>query len=113
MNNSEFDLDAIHQRSFGNERQLMSAKQAGCFDCLSIFPVVDIKAWVDDKPIRTALCPKCSTDSVLADDGAIPFSVELLQAMQDAYFSFDQDDKEGKSYTSFAAALADYQRQKF
>lgn len=112
MNNSEFDLDAIHQRSFGNEQQLMSTKQAGCFDCLSIFPVVDIKAWVDDKPTRTALCPICSTDSVLAYEGAIPFSQELLQTMHDAYFGFDQDDKEGKSYTSFAEALADYQRQK-
>jgi hypothetical protein len=82
MNNSEFDLDAIYQRSFGNEQQLMSAKQAGCFDCLSIFPVVDIKAWVDDKPTRTALCPKCSTDSVLADDGAVPFSLKMLKALK-------------------------------
>ena len=112
MNNSEFDLDAIHQRIFGNEQRLAVAKQAGCFDCLCIFPVHDIKAWVDDKPVRTALCPKCSTDAVLADDGAIPFSVELLQAMHDAYFGFDLDDKDGKSYTSFAEALADYQRQK-
>ena len=112
MNSSEFDLDAIHQQSFGNEQRLLAAKQAGCFDCLAIFPAHDIKSWVNDKPIRTALCPKCSTDSVLADDGAIPFSVELLQVMHDAYFSFDRLDKEGKSYTSFADALADHQRSK-
>lgn len=112
MNNSEFDLYAIHKFCFGNEQRLAAARKAGCFDCLDIFPAHDIKAWVDDKPVRTALCPKCSTDSVLADDGAIPFSVELLRAMHDEYFGFDLANKEGKSYTSFAEALADYQRQK-
>lgn len=112
MNNSEFDLDAIHKFCFGNEQRLATARQAGCFYCLRIYSTDDIKAWVDDKPVRTALCPKCSTDSVLADDGAIPFSVDLLQAMHDAYFGFDLDGKESKSYTSFAEALADYQRQK-
>ena len=112
MNNSEFDLDAIHQRSFGNEQRLAVAKQAGCFDCLSVFPAIDVKEWIDDKPVRTALCPKCSTDAVLADDGAIPFSQELLQAMHDAYFSFDADAAGGKTYTTFAEAFADYQRQK-
>jgi hypothetical protein len=54
MNSSEFDLDAIHQLSFGNEQRLVAAKQAGCFDCLAIFPAHDIKSWVNDKPIRTA-----------------------------------------------------------
>jgi Zn finger protein HypA/HybF involved in hydrogenase expression len=83
MNNSEFNLDVIHQRSFGNEQQLKSAEHAGCFDCLSVFPVIDIKAWVDDKSIRTALCPKCSTDSVLADYGAVSFSLEMLKAEHD------------------------------
>ena len=110
MHNSEFDLGAIHQLSFGNEQQLMLAKQAGCFDCLNVFPVIDIKAWVDDKPIRTALCPKCSTDSVLADDGAVPFSCEMLKAVHNEYFSFNRDDVDGKTSASFAEALADYHR---
>lgn len=67
MSAPELDLEAIHDLCIGNEQRLQVATQAGCFDCMSIFPAVEVKAWLEDKPVRSALCPKCSSDAVLAD----------------------------------------------
>ena len=50
----------------------MNATQAGCYDCGSVFDTTAIKHWVDDKPQKTALCPVCGFDFVVANefDGA-------------------------------------------
>jgi methionine synthase I (cobalamin-dependent) len=39
-------------------------------------------------------------------------SVELVKAVHDEYFSFNSDDIDGKTFASFAEALADYHPQK-
>lgn len=108
MSAPELDLYAIHKLCMGNEQRLQVAAQAGCFDCMSIFPAIDVTAWIDDKPVRSALCPKCSSDAVLADDGIIPFSTELLQGMHSEYFGIDPDNS--TTYNSFADALEAYQQ---
>lgn len=86
MTNKPLDLAAIHKLSLYNEARLKASTQAGCFDrCLSIFPISQIKHWIDDEPQRTALCPNCGFDTVLADDGSFELTHELLKAMNARY----------------------------
>jgi Zn finger protein HypA/HybF involved in hydrogenase expression len=37
----------------------------GCFKCLEIFDISEIKEWTDND--QTAICPKCNADSVLPE----------------------------------------------
>lgn len=101
-----------HKFCFGNEPRLSLSNRAGCFDCMNIFPASDVKEWVDDKPFRTALCPHCFTDSVLADDSAISFSLELLQEMHIRYFSVESGTKDVKLHKTFVDMFNEYQRNK-
>lgn len=104
------DLDAIHQLSFGNEQLLGQSAQAGCFQCLNVFPAAEVSSWVPDKPVRTAVCPRCGIDSVLGDSMGMDISSHLLEALHNRYFSRDGD--QPVVFDSFAQLLDDYQQRK-
>jgi hypothetical protein len=54
-------LEEKHRLSFKNKRRLPS--KCACFCCLRKFPLSAIREWTDDG--QTALCPKCTVDSVV------------------------------------------------
>lgn len=83
---TEEELQAHHKRSSKNQSAIKSAEQVGCFYCLAVFPAAEVKEFIDNQPSGDAVCPKCSTDSVIADDGTSEFSPELLQALRKHYF---------------------------
>ena len=112
MKINQIDHAETHKFCFGNETRISLANRAGCFGCIIIFPASDVKEWVDDRPFRSALCPKCFTDSVLADDGAVPFSLELLQAMHEKYFSVESSTKELKLRKTFTDLFEEHQQNK-
>ena len=61
--------------AFKNRENLTGS--CGCFKCLEKFEVTEITEWTDGE--QTALCPKCSNDSV------IPHT-ENLQKIRDFWF---------------------------
>lgn len=97
---TEAALAAHHSRSSKNQDAIQSAKQVGCFDCLAIYPAVEVTDFIDNTPCGDAICPRCGTDSVLADDGSHALSKELLGAMHKRYFT--SEGKSEKKYSSFS-----------
>jgi NAD-dependent SIR2 family protein deacetylase len=51
--------------SFHNKKEIISSKRAGCYHCLELFETKEIKEYTDDD--KTAICPKCNMDTVLAE----------------------------------------------
>lgn len=62
-----------------NNRDSLGIK-CGCFYCLNIYNSLDINKWIYNG--RTALCPKCGIDAVLAYEE----DVDFLMRMHDRWF---------------------------
>ena len=113
MKYAQHDLAKIHKLSFGNEQRLRLACAAGCFSCLKTYSTNTIDEWIDDKSIRTACCPHCGVDSVLADKQGIELNSALLKQMRDRYFN-DPDVQDNRpvmifySFEEFNAAREQY-----
>ena len=69
---NEFPLLAMH-----NRKLVEQSKNAGCFNCLKIFDVKEIKNYTDAE--KTVICPFCEIDSVIGDMCGIPLSEETLK----------------------------------
>jgi hypothetical protein len=82
------ELKAIYSHSIRNEESILKSNLFGCFHCISIFPVADIKLsemMVEKDGLRTAICPICGIDSVLGD-ASVEITAELLEALNEYYF---------------------------
>ena len=69
---NETEAERIARGSFRNRAQIAAAPACGCYYCLATFPSDEVQTWVDDG--CTALCPRCSIDSVLpnvTDDASL------------------------------------------
>ena len=68
--------------------EILAGDSCGCFCCCSTFRPSDIKEWTDKRKgeWRTALCPKCGTDSVLGNKSGYPITRESLARMKDYWF---------------------------
>ena len=75
-------LNALFEQGFGNEQRLRLAHRAGCYGCKGIFLTSEIANWYDDKPCRTAECPRCQMDSVVPESPEFVLTPELMQQMQ-------------------------------
>ena len=90
--NSIERLKAAHKHSIRHRKEVTSSKYCGCFYCGYIFPPVEISHWIDknEKAIgQTALCPKCSIDSVLGDKSGFSISEVFLAEMNKYWFNGD------------------------
>ena len=112
MKLSDAELQALHKLSFGNENLISNISRAGCFHCVDIFPTNTIEEWVEDEPTRTACCPNCHIDSVLAEDENVKLSYDLLEQMNSRYFCPEIESTENKYFNSFAELMAAYQKAK-
>ncbi len=56
----------VSQNNSANKTKLQQGV-AGCYYCLSCFPVEHIKNWVNDREGMTACCPYCTVDTVLPE----------------------------------------------
>ena len=70
--------------SFKNRRQVMSSKQVGCYYCGHTCGPEDIKEWTDNG--ETALCPRCSVDSIVPSSEGVQLSEEMLKRMNQYWF---------------------------
>lgn len=76
-----------HKFSSNHKKYIEKSKICGCFYCLFMFNSTDITEWIDDG--QTALCPKCSIDSVLPDSCGLGISLDFLIDMHYKWFNVD------------------------
>lgn len=86
------DIISAHKFSSKHHDSIMKSEKCGCFYCLAIFSPNDIDTWVDEYDEdgkvtgQTALCPKCSIDSVVGSNDIVDLNKEFLKAMKDHWF---------------------------
>jgi len=81
-------LKAVYSNSIRNEESILKSNLCGCFHCISIFPVADVKSsamMVEKDGFKTVICPICGIDAVLGD-ASVEVSAELLESMNEYYF---------------------------
>lgn len=79
------DLHSAHAHSANHRAEIDASTLCGCFYCGAVVPVSKIKDWVDGG--KTALCPLCGIDSVLADASGLPVTeAAFLSAMNRHWF---------------------------
>ena len=78
-------LHRTHARAIYHRDEVDRSPRCGCFYCQSFFDRESILEWIDEG--RTALCPECGTDAVVADiDAQAPLTRESLCALRDVFF---------------------------
>ena len=88
MNKRKFRLDiviAAHKRSIRHRNEILQSDICGCFNCLNIFNPSDIEHWIDKNENgigQTAMCPKCSVDTVLGSKSGYTINSDFLTAMK-------------------------------
>ena len=78
------EIKKASEYSIYNMAELARSNLAGCYHCKSIFKADEIKETIDDG--KTALCPKCGTDSVLPDSSPFQIDSKTLLALNQYWF---------------------------
>ena len=81
-------LKAVYSHSIRNEESINNSDFCGCFHCISIFPVADVKLSdliIEKDGFKTAICPICGIDSVIGD-ASVEITAEILEALNGLYF---------------------------
>jgi hypothetical protein len=83
-------LDQAHKHSIYHEKEIDASEICGCFCCCAMFPPSEITEWADEENPKgkTAICPKCDIDSVIASASGFPVTdPDFLNAMYEKWFS--------------------------
>ena len=81
-------LKAVYSHSIRNEESILKSDFCGCFHCISIFPVADVKLServVEKDGVKTVICPICGIDSVLGD-ASVEITAEILEVLNEHFF---------------------------
>ena len=79
-------LKTVHKTTSRNKSLIEGATDCACFCCLAHFSETEIVEYLEDAPGFTAVCPKCHTDSVIAQHDGKRVDDELLRAMKAYWF---------------------------
>lgn len=80
-------LVATHRHSSRHREEVEGSTACGCFYCLETFEPAEIEQWLTERT-GTALCPRCSIDSVIGDRSGYPVTEPtFLHAMHEHWFS--------------------------
>jgi hypothetical protein len=79
------DVVLAHKSSSLHRAEVESSEVCGCFYCRAVFGPSEIEKWIDRG--RTAVCPRCGTDSVIGSGSGWPVTAEFLQAMNNRWFA--------------------------
>ncbi len=77
-------LKKAHKHTLYNADEIKEGKECGCISCERIFPVGEVEEFIDEG--KTALCPYCGTDALIADSSGIQLSAIFLSEMNKKYF---------------------------
>jgi hypothetical protein len=86
-NYSKDFLERSHKGCFCNKEEILQGELCGCFFCCEISLPTEITEWIIEKDNlgETAVCPKCTMDSVLSSK--YPISDEnFLKQMHEYHF---------------------------
>lgn len=79
--------DKAYVHSINNKEELNHSNKCGCFYCLNIYNPKEIKEWIEEKSgMKTALCPFCDIDAVIAESSDYELCEELLEYMYNIWF---------------------------
>lgn len=79
--------DKAYVHSINNKKELNNSKKCGCFYCLKIYNPKEINKWIEEKSsTKTALCPYCDIDAVIAESNDYELCKELLEYMHNIWF---------------------------
>jgi hypothetical protein len=74
------------RHAVNNEDEINASEQCGCFHCLEVFDKDEIEEYVEGEDGMSAVCPKCSVESVIGDAAGFALTEELLDAMRQEMF---------------------------
>jgi len=88
------DHITAHKLSIRHRDQILESEICGCFYCIATFKPPEITHWCDKvapeigtEPLgQTALCPKCSIDSIIGSASGYPITKEFLHRMNRHWF---------------------------
>ena len=84
MPNTSNKVVLAHKHSSHHREELERSESCGCFYCLAVFKPDEIQEWIDEG--STALCPKCSIDSVIGSASGYPIDEKFLAEMERHWF---------------------------
>jgi uncharacterized paraquat-inducible protein A len=84
MTFDETQLKAAHKACSHHREALQKSDACGCFHCEAVFAPASIREYTDGG--QTALCPKCSIDSVIPAQAGWELTGEFLTAMRVYWF---------------------------
>lgn len=100
-----YDLEAAHNFSSDNKAQLESEQKCGCFYCRKIFSSSDIKNWINEGTIGTALCPYCGIDAVIGENSGYVITDDFLHKMHLHWFESGVGNQLSTSFGSIKLTL--------
>jgi hypothetical protein len=80
------DVTRAYKGTLRHRTMFTASKLCGCFYCHAIFPPADVVDWLEEGN-GTALCPKCTVDSIIGDASGFPIKVEFLARMKARWFN--------------------------
>lgn len=83
---TEEELKKAHKHSFKNKDELVKAGSGACFYCCKGFHTKEISKWADING-KTALCPYCGIDAVIAVGVGFDITSEFLGEMHQRFFT--------------------------
>jgi hypothetical protein len=86
---SDLDLEATHKHCGNHRAAVMASDLCGCFFCRATFRPGEIVDWVDkdsDGIGKTALCPRCGIDAVVASASGVSLAPDFLARMREFWF---------------------------
>jgi hypothetical protein len=86
---TEEELKKIHDGCSNHKEALQNAKLCGCFYCSRTYGPSEINEWIDGGD--TALCPRCSIDSVIPLDDSVD-NASMLEAMSMYWFNLEYNE---------------------
>ncbi len=81
-----FDPQEAHKYCTDNRSSFEAEQKCGCFYCGKTFPSSEIKDWISEGKIGTALCPYCGIDAVIGEFSGYDITDDLLRKMHLYWF---------------------------
>lgn len=82
MNQSE--LKMVPKHAMKNRNAIESSDSCACYRCCKTFEKSKIIEWTDQN--KTAICPECGCDTIIARISNLPFDESSLRAMKKYWF---------------------------
>ena len=82
-------IKLAHKHSSSHSQEIEKSRLCGRFYCLAVFAPSEIEEWCDDG--NTAICPKCSVDSVIGDASTFHITSPEFLAKMKRHCFYSQD----------------------